>query len=185
MIRFEFNPEAAKQAAGFFLTRLQGRADRAKLMKLLYLADRESFLTHGSPITGDSQWALPYGPVPSCTLDMLSMNNCGTEIASVGNQFVLNADLGTSALSPSNVAVLNSVFNAYGSWQTWKLVDETHRFPEYVECAIQGSSARIPYECILVKHGASRGRVRQGYPVIGLDMSSQMSCPFSESEPDL
>src|ERR1700730_3427036 len=70
-IRFQFHPDKAIQAMAFMVQRL-GTTDKVKLMKLVYLADREHFIQYGYPITGDKLCAMPWGPVPSHTLDVLN-----------------------------------------------------------------------------------------------------------------
>lgn len=42
-----------------------------KLMKLLYLADRESLRLHGLSMTGDCLVSMPHGPVLSMTLNLM------------------------------------------------------------------------------------------------------------------
>lgn len=46
-----------------------GEVDKAKLIKLLYIADKSHFLSHGSPITGDTPLAMKWGPVPCSCLE--------------------------------------------------------------------------------------------------------------------
>ena len=42
-----------------------------KLVKLLYLAARYHLARHGTPVLGDRYYHLPWGPVPSRSLDLL------------------------------------------------------------------------------------------------------------------
>ena len=42
-----------------------------KLMKLLYLADREAVRNFGLPISGDKMVSMPHGPVLSMTLNLM------------------------------------------------------------------------------------------------------------------
>ncbi len=71
-IAFHFNPDKAVQAIGYILSALGGTMEKVKLTKLLYLADRQFFIERGVSITGDRLVAMPYGPVPSGCLDLLS-----------------------------------------------------------------------------------------------------------------
>jgi len=188
-IRFQFRPELAVQAAAFFLRKLAGRTDKIKLMKLMYLADRDHFLHHGHPITGDAQYALPHGPVPTCTLNLLSGTwddpDCaGDYIGCESRSFTIVKDPGDSLLMPTHLAILEEVFRVHGSKNTWKLREETHRLPEYQECEVSGSSAAIPYEVILKHYGGERG-FRLGRPVISPEIARHMECPFESPETDL
>ena len=48
-----FNEKRTAQAAAFLLHQAGGRLPLLKLMKLLYLAERESLRLYGEPISGD------------------------------------------------------------------------------------------------------------------------------------
>ncbi|MCK4275964.1 MAG: SocA family protein, partial [Phycisphaerae bacterium] len=61
-IQFKWRPDKAIQATAYLVGKL-GKVDKIKLIKLLYIADRDHFLQHGAPITGDDQYALNKGPV--------------------------------------------------------------------------------------------------------------------------
>ena len=189
-IRYQFAPDAAVQSASYLLSKLGGNADKIKLMKLMYLADRDHFLAFGRPITGDSQWALPHGPVPSCTLNLLNGND-GDEADYVSrhievdsHKFVLRADPGSESLDANCRATLDRTLARYGRMHTTALRDLTHKLPEYIECEVPGSSSPIPYEVILKHHGGEEG-FAMGRPVISPMMRNHLACPFSESEPDI
>jgi len=47
--------------------------DKLKAVKLIYLADRLHLAHYGKPIIGDEYKALPYGPVPSKSLDIINI----------------------------------------------------------------------------------------------------------------
>lgn len=189
-IRFQFHPEKAVQAAGYLLERLGGASDKVRLMKLMYLADRDHFLAQGRPITGDMQYALPHGPCPTCTLNLLAgldpdqNDYVFKHITTTKEQFRLEANPGTSCLEPSEIEVLDAVLSRYGSLHTWPLRKLTHDLPEYIECEVGSSSALIPYEVILRHHGGPQG-FRSNRPVISPQMAAHMLCPFPQSEPDL
>src|SRR5258706_9893863 len=70
-IVFQFDLTKALQAIAYLVSHL-GEVEKVKLLKLLYIADREHFLRHGYPITGDRPYAMPWGPVPSACLDALN-----------------------------------------------------------------------------------------------------------------
>ena len=66
-----YSDEKIGQIAGYFLTKSAGRMPHLKLMKLMYLADREALRQYGRPMTFDNFVALPHGPVLSRTLDLI------------------------------------------------------------------------------------------------------------------
>ncbi len=68
---FRFNFEKTLQAAGVLLSLDDNRMDRIRLLKLLYIADRELLAEVGRPMTGDIPVAMKYGPVPSRVYDLI------------------------------------------------------------------------------------------------------------------
>lgn len=188
-IRYQFNPEAAVQVASYLLGKLGGSADKIKLMKLMYLADRDHFLRHGAPITGDDQYALPYGPVPSASLNLLNGMDSDQNpyvlkhVVSTSRQFRNMSSPGSSCLDEKSKQTLDAILAQYGQMHTDTLKNLTHKLPEFVECEVSNSSAPIPYEVILKHHAPDR--FRHNRPVIDEKTGRQMACPFRQSEPDL
>src|SRR5688572_11252679 len=67
-----FSVERTAQAAGILLQAEEGhRMKYIRLLKLLYVADRESIKQTGFPITGDDVYAMKKGPVLSTTYNLL------------------------------------------------------------------------------------------------------------------
>nr|MBA3754029.1 SocA family protein [Nitrospira sp.] len=153
------------------------------LMKLVYLADRASFIERGVPITGDSQYAMKLGPVPSNTLNLIDgelhpfydkvyqfiqLNNVSVSLAN---------DPGDRLLSADEKAALEGVWRQHGHKLTIPLCYETHRLPEYMETFVVGTSTLIPYETI-AKHSGNPARFRLGRPVISPEMAVHIAPPF-------
>lgn len=67
-----FDERKAAQAAAFLLHKAGGRLPLLKLMKLLYLSERESLQKYGDTITGDTFVSMPNGPVLSMTLNFIN-----------------------------------------------------------------------------------------------------------------
>src|SRR3972149_552546 len=72
MIRFPFRERKAAQAAAHLLRLHGGAMYYILLIKLLYLADRQSLIETGQPITGDRLVSMDWGPVVSQTLTLIS-----------------------------------------------------------------------------------------------------------------
>lgn len=66
-----FNERKVAQMAAFLLGKGGDRMPHLKLMKLLYLSDREAMERYGFPISGDCIVAMPHGPVLSMTLNLM------------------------------------------------------------------------------------------------------------------
>jgi len=189
MIAFQFNPRKAIEAMAYLVSRLPGqRTDKAKLMKLLYIAEREHFVQEGRPITGDDLFAMKHGPVPSESLDLLDgqgWNHRGVfDYLQTENYSVRLVALPELHLTESERRVLDEVIARYGVVDTWDLVRQTHRFPEYRQVYREGTSTRIPYELILQFYGGDR-LFRDGRAVVTMAMASEMINPFPKSETDL
>lgn len=124
-----------------------------KLLKLVYLADRLALAKLGRPITFDSYFSLPHGPVPSRTMDLAS-DEPDPLVASYWHRVIARgpthydvklideSSVPNDQLSDAEEAVLDEVFDQYGHLYRWDLVRFTHTLPEYRDP--QGS--RIPID---------------------------------------
>jgi hypothetical protein len=69
---FRFNEKKTTQVAALFIKKHGGTLNYTKLIKLLYLADRESLRQWNRPITGDDYVSMGKGPVLSKTYDLIN-----------------------------------------------------------------------------------------------------------------
>jgi uncharacterized phage-associated protein len=161
MSMIPFQPRKAVQAAAVLLKAEPDRKmSRLRLLKLLYIADRESLQRRARPITGDHVAAMDHGPVLSKTYGLIKGE--GND-AAVGGQFMrqsrppiieLAADPGEDELSHVEVALLREVAARYAHLGEWDLVDLTHDFPEWKKNEPpKGSRTIIPLEDILEATG--------------------------------
>src|SRR5271163_1844892 len=104
-----------------------------KLIKLLYLAERQALLEFGKPITGDRIVSMPKGPVLSGILDLINWGKRRTE-PSVWLEFISEPtgydvkvvsgitleDL--DRLSDDERRILDEVDEEYGHVDKWSLV---------------------------------------------------------------
>ena len=120
-----FNERKATQMAAFFLGQTpEGRIAHLKLMKLLYLADREAVRTFGWPISGDRLVSMPHGPVLSQTLNLMDgdveSQPGGWEAWISGkenHELSLRQPLDVVALdelAPAEIDVLKAVWSRFG-----------------------------------------------------------------------
>ena len=188
VIQFKWNSGKAIQATAYLVGKL-GKVDKVKLIKLLYIADRDHFLQHGAPITGDDQYALKKGPVPSTTLDMLDgdlrvSEECFRHLHQDDFTFTVREDPKVDLLSASEIAVLDAVLKEHGSKDKWALVRETHEYPEYKETYRKGTSTLIAYETMLRCYETGDGRrFRHNRPVVSRETIANMECPFPPWQP--
>lgn len=153
-----FSERKVAQIAAYLLDRAKGRMNYLKLMKLLYLADRESMKRHGWPISGDRYVSMDHGPVLSQTLNFINgavefeENGWGYWIADKADYAVslrhkrITREM-LDQLSEADLEILADVYAKFGKWDQWKLRDYTHRYCREWQDP-KGSSLQIPYEAI-------------------------------------
>jgi uncharacterized phage-associated protein len=150
-----FNETKATQAAARFLRLRGGSMSYVKLIKLLYLADREALIRWGRPITTDRYASLDIGPVVSRIYDLVrgepppnAFRIWQKSISSPENYRVrLLDDPGSSELSTSEQAIIDEVFAQHGRQGRWSLVDHTRSLPEWTHP--DGGALPIEYHDIL------------------------------------
>lgn len=136
-----FSDEKVAQMSAYFLRKRGGRMSYMKLIKLLYLADRESLKQIGESISADHHYSMKHGPVLSQTLDLINgriQSDIWTSwIAAESNHEVslkknkLNRD-SFDELSDFEIDILDQVWSKFGNEKRWDLVDITHeQLPEW------------------------------------------------------
>lgn len=121
-----------------------------KLIKLMYLVDREAFKRWGHPITGDRYVSMQFGPVLSNSLDLLrgDATDCWKDFIeeSAPHTVKLLQECGTDRLSEAEEDLAHEIFATYGTVSRWDLVKLTHTFKEYKET--DNDNRRWPIENI-------------------------------------
>jgi uncharacterized phage-associated protein len=157
----KFREDKATQAAAILLRARGGTMSYMKLLKLLYLADREALIRWGRPITYDSYVAMKNGPVLSRTYNLVSQGDPPGEeslwttcISEPEHYSVsLKGDCDADQLSDAEEELLLEIFGLFGAKGRWDLVEFTHTLPEWSD---PGDSALpIGYEAILRGAGKS------------------------------
>jgi uncharacterized phage-associated protein len=165
-----FNQRKVAQMAAHLLDRGRGRMNYLKLMKLLYLADRESMKRHGEPISGDRYVSMDHGPVLSQTFNLIK-GAVKFQEHGWSHWIVDNADYDVSLkhkvsrgaldeLSEADVDVLNDTYAKFGRMSAWDLVEYTHRYCREWENP-NGSSIPIPYTAIFKALGRSPAEAKK------------------------
>jgi uncharacterized phage-associated protein len=133
--RILFHIDTTTQLAGSFLRRAGGKLPYLKLLKLMYYADREMLVTRGTVITYDRWVAMEWGPVLSCTYDLIKRTddtNIWTEhIRKTGFEVQLIADPGDDELSSAVNHIVDEVFERHGQKEPFDIALETHELGEY------------------------------------------------------
>jgi uncharacterized phage-associated protein len=113
-----------------------------RAFKLLWLIDRYSLRHYTQTVTGDTYYAMPYGPVPTDAKSLLE--NTDTHLANTPqyqNAYIrtdVEHKIFTSVKSPdmdvfseSDIEVMDKVWNTYKGMSTNTLISMSHKFPEW------------------------------------------------------
>jgi len=138
-----FTGKKIAQMAAFFADRQGGAIDTLKLVKLLYLSDREAVDLHSAPISFDRMVSMPHGPVLSTALNLVhgdvngataddwsdwisDCRNHQVELRKPAERHELDE------LSNQDLAVLDRVWSRFGHMSKWEIRDWTHEhLPEW------------------------------------------------------
>lgn len=105
-----------------------------KLVKLLYLLDREALIRYGRPVTYDTWVSMTHGPVLSLTLDRIN-GQVEPGHATYWNKYIsprenhevrLIDNPGVGQLSRAETELVDSIFATYGALNQWQLRDYCH-----------------------------------------------------------
>ncbi len=169
---FPFDARKAAQVAAFFLMKAREREANVsvlKLMKLMYLAERESYKKYAEPMIGDALFSLPHGPILSNTLNLINSTpeerqggEHWDELISEKDDRYLYLKVDSPIqhtddlleLSEADVEILEDIWKTFGFFSAKKLRDYTHDpkyCPEWVDP--NGSSLPISMESMLTSMG--------------------------------
>jgi uncharacterized phage-associated protein len=157
------NERKVAQMAAYLLDKQSGTMPLLKLMKLLYLADREALQRFDAPMSGDRLVSMPHGPVLSGTLNHMNGDvqsapgGWESWISDRENHEVSLRKRPESRdsldeLSDAELEVLESVWGKFGHMGKWEIRDYTHdHCPEWRDP--KGSMTPIAYEDVFLALG--------------------------------
>jgi uncharacterized phage-associated protein len=155
-VQLPFNEAKVTQAAAKLLSLSDGEMNYTKLIKLLYLIDRQALLKWGRPVSTDCYVSMNKGPVLSNTLNLInderepgSTSVWAEYISKPSNYRVsLLKAAPTDELSQAEEELIEEVFNEFRAHNQWQLIDFVHTLPEWQDP--HGSAIPIDYKDILV-----------------------------------
>lgn len=136
-----FSVSKLVHVVAFFLQKGGGSMSKLKLMKLLYLSERESLLLFGFGIVSDKLCSLPSGPALVGTAELLSgsfasdeldgwIKHSGDHVVELKKSNVSVNDL--DELSLSDLEILEKVWENCGKMDKWQIRDYVcHHCPEW------------------------------------------------------
>lgn len=137
-----FNYKKAVQALNILAEKSGGSINKMKAIKLVWFADRFHLRKYGRTITGDVYFALPFGPVPSTTRDILETNSFSlTESETTYSQEFLKVidkynyqtqkSANLKVFSKTDIESIEKAFEHYGQFNQFELSEISHEFPEW------------------------------------------------------
>lgn len=136
-----FCEEKVAHLAAYLLLRHDRQMPYIKLLKLLYLSERQAMAKWGFPMSGDRFVSMKNGPVLSNTYNLILERQDGITwkslIARSEYDVSLKQDLSVDdldELSKSEMKILDQTFEEFGHMAKFALVDYTHdNCEEWVE----------------------------------------------------
>ena len=132
-----------------------------RLLKLLYIADRELLAETATPVTGDRVYAMKNGPVLSHVYSLIKGESSRSpewsdSIETQGYAVKLKKERGRGRLSRGEIEKLVDVSERHRNQDHWEISDLTHDFPEWRQHFPEGGgggSFAIPWQDILRAQG--------------------------------
>ena len=164
-MRFVYEDRKAAEAAVFLLRLNDGTMNAVKLLKLLYLADRQAFVESGYPITGAKMVSTDQGPalgeISSCLAWGDAAETPWSQAITPAADFTVGLRQPGGelvSLSDFDEEVLGQSFEKYRTWDQWALVRFTQSLPEWKDP--DGSSLPIDVRIILEEAGKSSDEIQ-------------------------
>ena len=136
-----------------------------KLIKLMYLIDREALLRWGRPVTTDCYVSMDKGPVLSRTLGLITEDTLPGR-QTTWAQFIsppenyevrLVREAPADELSRAEEDLIEEIFEQHGRKSRWELVDLAHTLSEWKDP--HGSAIAIFYQDILNAGGKTPSEI--------------------------
>ena len=130
-----FRDEKITHMAAYLIRALGGKASHLQLLKLMYLADRQSFDDRGHSISGDRFVAMEHGPVLSNAYNFMkgerpvqTQSVWDSVIENIGtyDHSLRNDDVDLDLISPYEERVLSELVREHRDKSPRELVDYLH-----------------------------------------------------------
>jgi hypothetical protein len=153
--RFRFDPLKTMQAIAVLMRRERlPQMNYMRLIKILYIAERECLKETGRPITGSRIVATERGPIMEEVHDLVlgryfrapEFSRC---FEKVHYDLVMKDDPGIGELSEFEIARLQEVAERHADDDEWEMVRHCHTLPEWQKNDPGDSSRPIPLVDIL------------------------------------
>jgi uncharacterized phage-associated protein len=166
--RFHFDADKAIQAIGVLMTHDHvSQMNFMRVLKLLYLAEREVLRETGRPIIGDSVIATERGPVMENLHSLLhgqhsNFKSFSEHFNTVRYNLVMHLQPDIGELSEYEIDMIRRIASQHEDEDEWELVQFTRdHLPEWQKNNPGNSSKAISVEDILVAIGKNDAEIKQ------------------------
>lgn len=166
--RFHFDAGKAIQAIGVLMTHDHAsQMNFIRVLKLLYLAEREALKEIARPIIGDSVVATERGPVMENVYSLLrgqhsEFKKFSQHFNTVRYNLVMHLQPDVGELSEYEIETIQRIANQHEDADEWDLVQFARNYlPEWQKNDPGKSSKAIPIEDILVAIGKDDVEIKQ------------------------
>lgn len=130
-----FDLEKLTQSVAYLLRKYNGQLNYTKLIKLMYLADKEAMRRQSATITGDDYFSLNMGPVASRLYNLIkgegepAAQKVWNELFEVKEEYniaVLKNDVPRDWISDFEIDILDDVDSRFHNMEWNELVNWTH-----------------------------------------------------------
>jgi hypothetical protein len=168
MIQFKFDVSKIIQIVDFLVARNSFSLNYTKMIKLLYIADKQALAQHDIVITGDRYFSMKNGPVLSGVLDLIdgefhdaeSQELWNNHFNTLGHDVVSKTKkpLEYDKLTPFEESLLAEIDNKYKHYDYGRMINLTHDKKKFAEVRWQeaekmGTSLHLGIEDILKQLG--------------------------------
>lgn len=164
-MKSQYREDKAAQIASLLIQKEGGLMNYTKLIKLMYVIERESIIRWGVPAVHDQCYSLPNGPILSHTLDSISGTTYSSDISETWEHWIakqgkydvrLVQKPDTDSLSRAEIKLIDEVYDQLGDKNYKDLIEWSHQ-PENVPEWEDPNGSRLPilFSTILKKAGYS------------------------------
>lgn len=144
-----------------YLVSLDNGMERRRLLNLIYMVDRKSYIERGCPIAGGRLFAMDSGPANYDIYDLMTNNHDEyfNYFENEGYQISLKSEPDYGKLSPYEEEKLLEIHKHFYHMDCWEIAHETQKFQEWQDCydkeQIRNEPIWIPLEKMLMCAGFS------------------------------
>lgn len=162
------NIEKLIQAVGYLVQKNGGAMNYLKLIKILYLADKESFCAINRPVTGDTYVAMKHGPVLSALYALITGEYkdkaalCAWQKSFEKNGYdlvLLTSDIQSGELSRFETGLLDKLDTQFKQYTQFEMIEYVHDKKNCPEWKPSPRAKAIPKKAVLRSIGRSNEEI--------------------------